>query len=714
LNGDKAQIGFSLGVEGRASLAIKGQFHVKVIPEQNGNVWGVRVTLDRIDEREGNFGLMLTVGADFSSLAKSAEKFLRARLPATTPVDALLDKLTNPAGTIKEKIGAELEKLFKNPQIAALAKLATGIDRDSDALAKQLAGIVLQPVTDLLDRAGGIGDTVNKAKANALAFLTDALGGGSAAAGVAALVDASLGTIVDQIGSALNDTINDLRDRIQQKTVEEARALLAPFAALGDKIAEALDKTVGAAGTKISQAKAVQAIREGLAAYAKLREEILGVLADAQRAKLVANASISISETRGTQSMFTGWFGTCSDMGPCERLYRALWRGHLNEFRDLIEQAERSGGLQKADGWLLRTWKRVEKESVSVSLLGYDFTDTKVRTTELTVKSDKSGNIMAFNGTSSVTADINNYWLTKQAQLAFVVKLLEPGKSNARSAIEFGGAFTASGRDVDEKYLSMLQLSLQPMSGSPLRRDLLETAETRFMDARKFWNSLTLMLPISINDDEWRTFTRRSEFDVRRKVVEFGMHVLDLSYKNDSDFRETPSQKLLRFGKEVNKSDPIAGGVTYLANFPVVSSIDMMLSDARRLGFDIVESVTTSPLKRQATVFLRWARVGHSMATLARASTGLQTLLDNAATLAENVAFDRARPLLREITEALDPVAVASLTFTGKGERPVPWPLVLFAMTLASLCGRDVPPGFLPMAIVKGMEDQPIPLLTRL
>jgi hypothetical protein len=414
-------------------------------------------------------------------------------------------------------------------------------------------------------------------------------------------------------------------------------------------------------------------------------------------------------------SLFTGWFVRCADMAPAERLFRSLWRGHLDEFTDVIAEAQRSGALVEPDGWLVRAFERVRKESVSVTLLGYRVADERVRTTRLEIRSDAGGNVMAVNGTAAVERETANYWLTRQNALGITLRLPQGQRPGARAELELTGAFTAAGRSMKRDELDMLYRSLAVMTGDarPLDlRRLLGAPATRFLDDAKFWNAATFMLPIRIDDGEWRTFAQRPEAEVRRTAVAEGMKCLDVAYAGFNAFARASSEILLGFGQEVNRHDPVAGVVAYLGAFPRVASAAMIAPERlRELGFaQMAESMTFSPLKLQVNVFLRFAQVVQALASLAGSTAALHAVLDGAGGMSEQQLFDRVAPRLKEMAQALEPVAVASQTFTGLGES-VPWPMVAFAVSMAVLCGRKVPPGFVPSVAFKGMEDRPVPLL---
>lgn len=701
LTGQREQIGFSIGVSGRASLKLNGTFQLRAVPESRGNGWGLRVTLERARRSEKGLGVELSAGVDFSALTRSAKDFLEARLPTGTKVDDLAGKLSDPGSAIRSAVLARLTTALGNGQALQVVKLALG-DKgvSAQSLAATLAGEITGPITDKLDEAGAEliagGQTVGARIKEWLARLLR-LELGNLPQTLSTAIDSA----VTDATSGLNTHIDDLTGKITGKSTDAARALLDGFGSIGEHVSEALSGVSAA----ITQNDALNAVQTGLDKYKKLRQRVLTALGDAQRAKLLAQVSFAVTQTESVESMFSALF-VRSDAAAAH-LYAGLWRGHLDELIDSVAAAQASSSVEDVSGWLLRSFERTKSASVSVTVLGYTFSQQRVSSTKLSVKSDTTGNIIAASGSALTEDETLNYWAARQASLGITAKLLSPGQPTSRASLEISGAFTVSGKVMKESFVRELQTSLG-MNGSGGIRRLLETNATRVMDDKKFWSAVTFMLPLAMDDVEWAVFTSKSDDQIRRAVAEAAIECMNEAFRGDGAFDDPPMKYLLDFGRELNKFDVIGGLVTYLGALPASRRLDQSaILKLATLGFPDLKVSIETPLHRVARATLRLGHLVRSIADLASLSRSLRQTLTSTGKISERQMFDACKPILERMTTALEPIAVSSLTFTGLGE-DVPWPLVTFANATAALVGR---PRFIPVVTFAGAADRPIPLL---
>ncbi|OWQ45758.1 hypothetical protein CDL60_18005 [Roseateles noduli] len=703
LTGKREQIGFSLGVSGSASLKLDGSFQLRVIPERVGTRWALRVTLERMKTSEKSLGLALSAGIDFSALARSAREFLDARLPKTAPLSALAAKLSDPGTAVRDAVSERLTGAIGDAKVLQLIKLTLG-DPDASAqdLAATLAAGIADPLTNKLDEAGGeLIDAGKGVGSRIKSWLAGLLG--VAEKDLPNPLTSAIDGAVEDAASGLNKQIEVLAEQIAGQPKDAIQKILDPFGALGEHVAQALNQV----SSSVSEADAVVAIKAGIQRYGVLRKQVLDVLGDAQRAKLLANVALSVEETSSVQTMFSALFLTAD--AASERLFAGLWRGQLNELIEVVAAAKAAGSVEDVSGWLLRSFERVKTEAVSVTMLGYSFSQARVSTTQLSLKSDTSGNIIAASGSAVSKEVTQNHWTTRQANLGVSAKLIDPGLASARASLEIAGAFIVSGQVMDADFLGDLQRSLGPQGadGHAVRR-LLETDATRNLDDKKFWAAVTFMLPLAMDDVEWRFFTSRSQAQIKRAVAQAAVDSINQTFRGDGAYGTPPAQYLLDLGRDRSPGDVLSGLVSYLEDLPRSRKLDQSaILKLETLGFEGLKVSIETSAHRVARTTLRLGHLMRAVGDLATVSISLRQTLTATPARSEQETFDACRDVLKRMTEALEPIAVSSLTFTGLGEN-VPWPLVTFANAMAALVGR---PRFVPIVTIAGAEDRPIPLL---
>lgn len=718
-DGERAKLGLSLGVSGSARLSLAGKFRLRCIVKEAGlhadgsKRFGVEVTLSRLKTEEHALALSLSAGLDATALASSADHFLRSHLPDPASVDESLALITQPGTAIGDKLRGALAAAFARDALKDVALVATGFG-DAKALAKSLAERAAAPLMDEIDRLGG----ELTRRATDLDALTDRWI--ARAFGTTPLLDAQrmalkalAGMQVDTARTQLQGRLDTLAQALEGKTLAAASKLLAPFASLGEKVQARLADIAG----QIEGSHAAQAVKDGLADYAELRDRVLKVLGDAQRAKIALTFAGSLDTSRSSEAFFRGLFVAAPDLSAAERLFQALWSGRLASLVGLVADARADGALAgEPEGWLMRSARRVQRESVTINLLGQQISNSLTRTSDLKLQADISGNVLA-SADGGVEADVQNYWTERHARL--VLSVLRGSEPPHGAAFAINGAYSAKGRDITPEMFEAMQRTLVRVSGGSETLDirrLLKAPDGQSMADKDFRGKVAFLLPISLQAGEFQAFLDTPAQQLREALVTFGLRAMDAEYV---EWDDPPSVFLRGLARALTGSfgSETAHLVAYLERFPTRWSRNPsnMGSEAyERLGLDpslMKGGSFGSPLHRRLGKLFRLAQAGRSLVELQAQCASLGAVLADATLASLAQAESRARQPLKQITDALAAFSVASETLIGADEM-VSWPFAAFAATLAQACGRAVPPGFVACAVLPGQEHQPIPLIT--
>jgi hypothetical protein len=714
LNGDKPAIGLSLGVKGSASFSLGGDFRLRCIAVNRGGKFALRVKLDHQEAREKSLGLELSAGADFSALAQSAEAYLRAKLP---PANAeLLNKLSNPGALIQKELESGLARLFSGTELSQLAPLLAG-SADASGASAALAARLAGPLADRLDRLNGAIAT-GAATADVLidglidGFAAQAFGRVPLAADAAAAVRAFLTQALADTRAKLEDGIAELATRLDNQTQAAAGQTLEPLATLGRHIAEEIKKL----GATLSQADAVVAIRTAIDRYAAFRQRIIAAFADAQRAKLTASVAVAMQEARSQQAVFQADF-VDGGSPAAQRLFSALWSGHLEDFGALVDAA--GPALRDVSGWLDRAVHRMNRESFTLSAFGLDFSTSQVRDVDLKLRSDLSGHVIGFAGSADAMAETNNRWVQREARLGIEVRLSDAGGPGAHGAIEFSGAFSAKGRDMSPRQFANLQRSLSVMTGQKdpvdLRR-LLDTPPSDDTAFKTLWRGVNFVLPMSLQAGEFSAVCGADDALVRKTMLDCALKSMDASLNDGDGFdaRARPSDLVRALAEETVDGSSTEHLLRYLDLYPRGhASLGKLAEKSETYGFGKMASSVAQPstdAHRQLLACHRLANAVGGASDFARACRLLDAELRTAATASAKVVFDRSFQHLRAASVAMEVFAIASDTFVGNDE-PVAWPLVAFSWLLCRLGRGDDAPGYTPMVVFADRPDRPVPLL---
>jgi hypothetical protein len=426
-------------------------------------------------------------------------------------------------------------------------------------------------------------------------------------------------------------------------------------------------------------------------------------------------AASTYQRTAGRKEVFSGFFVPAADIRAAERLYRALWTGRLADLTDLVDAATASGALRNADGWLLQTMKTVRTDTMTITLLGQPFKWTKVKTADLSYKSDLAGNLLAFSGKGSVENEVTNYWHSRTAALGVTVASAFDAAQPSRVSLALSGAYTASDQDMTDDAFTAMMASMSPMTGIPPgdSRALLGIPDSNSMRQKPALKGLTITLPIGIDEAGLRAFLGRTEAEIRRITVAQALVCLDAQLANTVAFSDQlPSRELADRSRQVLGADleGEARIARYLQNYPLGYD-DMRMPDEGQLakwGY-AGEFRPGSPVQQRLRVFLRLAHVVNGVVLLASACRELVELVARATPADREATVAASSRTLEQISRALAPMAVAAIGLAGN--ETVPWPLATFGATMARLTGRPVPPGFIALATTKADAGNPVPLI---
>jgi hypothetical protein len=667
------------------------------------------VQLEQLDTKARSLGLELSLGADFSAVTKAAESYLRSRTPELNK--DLLDALTNPATFISSEIEAALSKLLNEPALRDLVPMLAGTGDKSKAVAA-LSKELAEPVADKLDLLSGDLDSNQVELAAFAKELSNRLFGNTPVAdAVAKKLTAFVDDVTGQVKQALDGGIKKLVDLLNGKAASAAEGILRPLATLGEHIAGALQ----IAGSSIAKKEAVAAVRTGLARYAKLRGQVLGVLGDAQRAKVVLAVGLAMQETRNRKLVFEGDFSLAADMLPSERLFAALWRGDLREFSLLRLAAEASGSLSNVSGWLELSAKRTQTESVSLSAFGFEFSNTSVRTTDLVLRSDLSGNLLAVDGKADVANLTRNPWVRREARLGIAVRLSDAGTPKARSAMEFAGAFSASGKDLDEKLFNELERSIASLTGRATPIDLAQVLGLPQEFDKSFWRGANFVLPMSLNESEMVSLVEADPAKAQQTYLRWALGAMDRTLTDTVAFPwDRPSAVLRGLADEVVGASDEPAQLSYLSLYPDgYVRWNSLAEKSEKYGFGTVPSsgaLAGSESARKLVEFHRLSRCVRAFGDFLQSCKGVRRELTMANTSTSEVVFDRCFQLLKSAADDMAMFAIASETFVGNDE-PISWRLVGFAGAVSELARGKEGARFLPMLVLENQTDRPVPLI---
>lgn len=704
LNGDRAEIGLSIGVDASVRFARTADVSLHVRPEQRHGHWGLKVELEVLDARSDAFALTLAASLDLTALAASAERALRAAWPA---IDArTLTALTQPGTALGKKLAQIAGDRLGDEDARALALIALG-QADANATQARWVSQLTQPLTDVLDGAlAGLVDGTADAQALLGSWLDRLLGHRPLANELKAPLRQAATEALAQATRQWQDEVAALETALAGKTGAALDAVLAPLGALGDKIARELKRLDGAVP---------EAVAHALGAYGRARERLLAALSDAKKAKLGLTLATQIQRSRSRGIAVAGWFSGQGDQAAAQALYHSLCSGRIALLGELVDAAQAGHAFELDEGWLTSTAKAVETQSATLTLFGAALTDTRVSLVDMEFKADLWGRLIAAKAIAQVDSRTLNPWLARTAMLGISAGL-NTADGVRRVEVGLDGAFTARGSQVDRDFVQALVDSYAARVGVRPPRDvgtLLGEPGTPELRAA-FWRGLTVAVPVRLGPADWLKFENQPRSAVLAAFLRQGLAALDDVYAGMKGFSGTsPSAALQAKADEFFQGDSAVGRmVAYLGLYEArhVAPRDPDIGYATGLGYaGVSNSFQLTGTNVQFAVFHRFAGVLRAAAALHGGAAAVrQALLDAPDGELPTAVCQRVEGPLRDIRTALEAVTVASQTLTGMGEA-LSWPFATFLLAMAELTGQ-LPPGFLMVAEPAG-ADAPLPLL---
>lgn len=716
LDGARAGVGLSVGVDARLQLQHKGSMRLHVRPEQRGAAWGLKLELETLDAHDERFGVTLTAGLDLRALAASAERALRAGWPA---LDAKrLSALTQPGTALGAELGALIRAELANPDLEQLALLLFG-QRALPEVERQLLERLTGPLVDVLDNAS---QQLATQSADAVQLARDwmerLLGQGPAAGqGHAALAKSAKAALmaatsaVDGAVRKLDGEIQAAQAKVKAGVNDALDQLLAPLGALGERLNQEL--------ARLDANPVSTAIAKALRAYNDARSQLLAALSDAKKAKLGITLSEQVQRSRNASLAFEGWFAPGGDRAAAQRLYQALCSGRIGLLGELVDAARAGGCFELGSGWLSETSKLVDSESALLSLFGRDFSSSRVSLIGMRFKADLWGHLSAADANVDIEAITKNQWLQRSVSLGVYVSLAQR-EGQAELSLSLKGAYAARGKSTTKAFVQHVVDDYAALLGARTHRDvgLLLNPPLAPESAKAYWRDLVLTLPVALNAQAWRRFEALDAAQVQASFLVHGLACLDQYYAGMVGFSHTSPSEVL---KELADENFQGGGsqqarmLAYLGLYRPghVSARNPDLDYANRVGI-AVQSGTWTDGSRRLAVFHRFAAVLRCARTLHAAGPTLRAILLAEPTLGPPAVFRAGiEAPLKELRDALEAVAVASETISGIGvgsfDEGMTWAFNTFILAMAELIGQ-LPPGFLLMAAGPG-DAQPVPLL---
>lgn len=712
LDGKQASVGLSIGVKtgfsgSRASRwKISAMVEARTVPGQ-GETMGLRVKLHDLKQGDRRLAFDLAAGADCSAIVSSAESLLRAAWPEL-PHTQLLDALTQPGTAIASHIRSLVEARLADPLAPVVGLLVGGTP--TPALQASLVEKLTASLADTLDHAlGAIAQGQAQVHDIMMAWLTRVLGNN---AGLFAQ-DGKIAQLVDEALAAaskgLTGAIEDLAKQMAEKASSEAAGVLQGLGEFGAQFA--------AISSQLDSNAASAAIRQAIDRYAGLRDRLLKAMSDGQRQKVALALSAAASHSTSSEAAFEVWLRADDSISQAaQQLFDTLYAGQLLALPELVQAGLASGVLADAKGWLLSARTALSEQRITLDFFGLSIASELSWLSKVEVRTDAvSGDLIAANADAGVTTAISNPWKNRTANLRVRLALLGETGTPRRVVASLDGAFTAQKENTDRAKVQDLLNAYADAVGAQRNDVALLLAAPPDSDAdgaRRFWKALTIALPVALSEPQWVAFAARPADEIENASLTIALAQFRRRYARDSLFGDDPQADLQDDAESAGASTILA----YLKRFPTrcVSREDAAY-EAGQLGIDANSS---NPFDPGARRFLAY----HRLSATVQAPLRLRNLVLEAtlqfqampARLQPDQVIAMIEPILLRIQAVLAPVALVSETWLGIGvlgakDEPIAWPFISFIISMATLAGLAVPPGFVPVAQVG--DGAAIPLL---
>jgi hypothetical protein len=717
MNGETSSVGLSFGIKAGFKAAHTSRWKLSTMVEARtqpggATVLGLRVKLHDLQQRKRNASIALTAGADFSAVASSAERALRAAWPELQKSKEL-DALTQPGTAILDGLRDLIDSKLDG-SLQALAKVLIG-GEPATSMPDDLVNKLTFGLADVLD--GALGDLASgQANVdNAVAAWLDQLLGKAAAF---VTVDDQIKMLVSEAlvkaTEGLNAAIDTLKTQVVGKAQVEVDAVLKRLGELGAQFEKKLQH--------LDDNAASTAIRNALKTYADLRSKLLGVLADSHRQKLTLTLAALYAQETMVEAAFEAWFRPDDAVTPeAQRLFSALHGGQLLALPELAQAAASMGAVADAKGWLLSASKTLQEQRVTLNFFGIQIASGSTWLREVVVKSDLvTGNLLAVKASVVGETTILNPWKNRSARLGLQLDLSGVGTFKQLS-VSLDGAFTAKNENTSQATVQDLLNSYADATGAQ-RSDIglvLDLPPTSDSDGtRKFWKALTIAVPVALDAQQWAKFAALDPSQIESASLEIALAQFQRRYVTDSLFSNDPIGDLreLIMAQTGAKLASDVAILKYLKLFPE-GYVNRPSANELEEKYNI--GARDSDLHSRGYMHFK---AYHRLSATVQAPMRLRNLSAQAASLLQGlpehpdpVAVRKLlEPIMVKMQIALAPVALVSETLLGIGiggakDESVTWPFASFITSMAKLAGLPVPPGFVPVAQVG--DQLPVRLL---
>lgn len=717
INGETSSVGLSFGVKAGFKAPHASRWKLSAMVEartqhDGATVLGLRVKLHDLQQRKRNASIALTAGADFSAVASSAERALRAAWPELQK-SKQLDALTQPGTAILDELRSLIESNLDDA-LQPLVKVLIG-GEPTASMRDNLVNKLTFGLADILD--GALGELasgqadVNNAVA---AWLNQLLGQATAIVTLDDKIKLFVSETLIQANKGLKNAIETLQAQIVGKAQTEVDAVLKRLGELGAQFEKKLQNLDDNAASTV--------IRNALKTYANLRSKLLRVLADSHRQKLTLTLAALYAQETMAEAAFEGWFRPDEIVTTeAERLFSALHSGQLLALPELVQAAASLGAVTDTKGWLMSASKTLQEQRVTLNFFGIEIASGSTWLREVAVKADLvTGNLLAVKASVVGETTILNPWKNRSARLGLQLGLDDIDKFKQLS-VSLDGAFTAKSETTNQVKVQDLLNSYADATGAQ-RSDiglLLDLPPSSDSDGtRKFWKALTIAVPVALDAKQWARFSALDSSQIEHVSLEVALAQFQRRYITDSLFSNDPIGDLreLSLEKTGSRFASDTAILQYLKQYPeyYVNRFNAAES-ARKVGIDVIDSELNSKGARRFMIYQRLSATVQAPMRLRNLAAQAVSLLLALPEHPDPVAVRKLlEPILIKMQSALEPVALVSETSLGIGifgakDEPVAWPFASFVTTMAKLAGLPVPPGFVPVAQVG--EQLPVRLL---
>ncbi|MEO0973235.1 MAG: hypothetical protein AAFX85_09075, partial [Pseudomonadota bacterium] len=513
--GGRDQSGVPLAIETRlgADLGVnwlaKGSFQLSVGEDEKG--W-IRVELRANRQRQRDLSLRLGSEINLEGVQQVAVPTLRRLLPDETTLREWIEKFPDPAEIVADEIhkllgdNAGLAQAIENvlsgkvstaefsPRIVDLvtSRVTTALrieSRDPQVVKDLLAGAeaslqalanrVIEEVIDNLELPPNVAEQARD--------LTETLKG-------------ELSAVRQRADAKFDEVIESL-----QGISSTAKTKVAEFLAEADAPIEHLREALDGVSERAETLK--RRLQDAVSRYVGLRNQVITAAQDASRYRLGVSVSHVHSRARDSGSLLSI---SIDPRGPEEEiadLYREMVGG---DFARAIRQAtdDASPWLVLEDGWFEESLRDSRSFSLSMNIFGIGFEQSTLMTSDVDVRADAQGRIVAATARAGVTRTKRLFREQVRTQVFNLREYAAALEVDADTApVPFGFGFDYADRDLERGELVGLLNSL--IDGQLLESAVLEEIEPVLQSLDDGERSGEVSFNVDLTNEEFSSIVRQ-------------------------------------------------------------------------------------------------------------------------------------------------------------------------------------------------------------